>query len=998
MVRHFQRPVRWDGVAFTVFDKANTPALPVDTITALSLDSRGRMWVGTSHGVVVRDGAIWSAVPLPGAHNNDWNHAVVSLIVRADGEVLAAAWDGSVYATRDGVFEALPAPPGEMGKRYAGGVDEAGNWWVAQHRFIGKWDGTRWVETVAVPPGLAAESAGCGAARDGGLWILTGHELRRMRKGVEVSRTALPDFKSPASGLHEDSRGQVWISSASGLWRVRPADGSVRHWTSQNGLTVDPVYFTFEDREHNVWAGTSRGGLMRFKQRVFRSFLDVAGRREPVRFVVAAHPDGGVLMAQYGRPLMRADAAGVTPFPLPPPLAGMASVIRSLLVEKTGRLWIGTLGNGVWMIHGQATRHLSPQEAGTDVSTLFADSRGRIWMAGGTAVAVFENDAVRGFGAAQGLPAGSVTAFAEDKSGTVWAAYEHGLFRLEGGRFAEVKDDGGAPLSAAGMLGDADGGVWIGGFHHGLRLWKDGRLLHRQLPPELSLRGVWSFTDDGAGFLWMATPRGVLRAPLAELRAWMAHGSPGPAFQLFGMDDGLPGLEFASTFQQAAARDSQGRLWFPLSKGVAMTDPAALTLNTLPPPVQIQSVIHFGASGEGYGGSRGHAASAEVQTVLHPPFADNVAFPPGSRRLEIGYAALSFAAQEMVRYQISLTPGGRSAAWQDAAAQRTATYYDLPPGGYTFRVRAANNDGVWNETGAALAFTVQPFFWQTTGFRVAGGLLLICFGGGFTWWLLRFRHARMAEKLELQQQRNEVAHLSRVTTLGEISGSLAHELNQPLGAILANTEAAELHLQNESPDLDEVRSILADIRKDDMRAGDIIHGMRAFLRRRELEMQPLPVDQLITETVKMIGSDAASRNTTIGIHLEPGLPRITGEHIHLQQVLLNLMVNGMDAMSLIPLADRHLTIRAARRDDDTIEIIVSDAGSGIPAGDLSDIFKPFHTSKRGGLGLGLAICRSIIEAHGGSISLSNNPERGATVQFSLRVAGRGGEGRVISDQ
>ena len=246
--------------------------------------------------------------------------------------------------------------------------------------------------------------------------------------------------------------------------------------------------------------------------------------------------------------------------------------------------------------------------------------------------------------------------------------------------------------------------------------------------------------------------------------------------------------------------------------------------------------------------------------------------------------------------------------------------------------------------------------------------------------------ARKLAEEEANQHRNEVAHLARVTTLGEISGSLAHELNQPLGAILANAEAAELHLQRQTPKLDEVRAILKDIRADDLRASEIIHGMRAFLQRRELEMQPLELGQIADEAVKLIRADAAARQTTVGIDIQPDLPRVTGDSIHLRQVLLNLLVNGMDAMSTCPVADRRITIRAMRLDPQNVEIAVRDAGVGISPRDRGRVFEPFHTTKRGGLGLGLAICRSIVEAHGGSISVANNSDRGATAKFTLRVA------------
>ena len=241
---------------------------------------------------------------------------------------------------------------------------------------------------------------------------------------------------------------------------------------------------------------------------------------------------------------------------------------------------------------------------------------------------------------------------------------------------------------------------------------------------------------------------------------------------------------------------------------------------------------------------------------------------------------------------------------------------------------------------------------------------------------------RLAE-LEVARQRSEVAHLSRVTTLGEISGSLAHELNQPLGAILANADAAELHLQNATPNLPELRSILADIRRDGLRAGEIIHGMRAFLRRRELEMQPLELARVADEAVKLVSADAVTRHVTIGLEIPPALPHIMGDRIHLQQVLVNLLVNGMDAMSTFPVPLRRILIRATQPNPATVEIAVSDAGVGIPPGNVSRVFDPFHTTKSGGLGLGLSICRSIIEAHGGTISVENNLDQGATARVTL---------------
>jgi len=240
---------------------------------------------------------------------------------------------------------------------------------------------------------------------------------------------------------------------------------------------------------------------------------------------------------------------------------------------------------------------------------------------------------------------------------------------------------------------------------------------------------------------------------------------------------------------------------------------------------------------------------------------------------------------------------------------------------------------------------------------------------------------------ELQLSALQTAHLSRVTTLGELSGSLAHELNQPLSAILANAEAAARDLGRETPDLGELRAILADIRTDSVRAADIVKGVREFLRRQEFERQPRDLAELAADAVWLIRADAASRSVTIAVEIPSGLPPVAVDRVQLQQVLLNLLVNGMDAVSSCSPADRRITIRAARADPQTMQIAVIDGGVGIPPADLARVFDSFHTTKPNGLGLGLSICRSIVEAHSGSIELKNNPDRGVTAYVSLPVYG-----------
>ena len=244
---------------------------------------------------------------------------------------------------------------------------------------------------------------------------------------------------------------------------------------------------------------------------------------------------------------------------------------------------------------------------------------------------------------------------------------------------------------------------------------------------------------------------------------------------------------------------------------------------------------------------------------------------------------------------------------------------------------------------------------------------------------------RKQAEAESLLQRAELAHVTRVATMSQLASSLAHELNQPLGAILRNAEAAELFLQDPSPDLEELRTILADIRKDDRRAGEVIQRMRVMMKRRDVERRQLDLHLLAGEVVTLVRPDAEMRKVRLVVDASSALPSIQGDRAQLQQVLLNLILNAMEAIKESPAEKRLVTVRA-RVAGAMVEVLVSDTGHGIEEGQMARIFEPFFTSKLDGLGMGLAISRNIIEAHGGRLWAENNSAGGATFHFTLPIA------------
>lgn len=238
-------------------------------------------------------------------------------------------------------------------------------------------------------------------------------------------------------------------------------------------------------------------------------------------------------------------------------------------------------------------------------------------------------------------------------------------------------------------------------------------------------------------------------------------------------------------------------------------------------------------------------------------------------------------------------------------------------------------------------------------------------------------------KAEADRLRSELSHSGRVNMLGRLASALAHELCQPLATILRNVEAAGILLVRPEPDLQQVRAILSDIHRDDQRASDIIERLRSLLKRRELQFHPLSLESLLTDANLLVRADAAAKNVALECLTQGPLPMVAGDRVHLSQVLINLVQNGIDASCEVERAPKRVTVTARTLDTSTVEIAVADSGTGLGAEARSRLFEPFFTTKPGGLGMGLSVSRTIVEAHGGSLRAENQMQGGAVFRIHL---------------
>jgi PAS domain S-box-containing protein len=760
----FNGLVRFDGVKFTVFDPSNTPELPSPGILNLHLDASQRLWVSTLRGLVVSEPGRWTVF----RREPGWTGNYVRTFSENAGVVCATSFNGKVFRQQAGRFEELLEPPGRKDTAYFGHVDRTGRIWIAQNGFYGHWAGSQWRGSDLaglVTDGLVSLSG----LRDGRQLIVKSRELLRLEDERIVSRQPLPQTIPDVWRVEEDRQGTLWLSSH-GLFRIRPS-GDLRHYSSTNGLTYDSVRFTFEDREENLWVGTSGGGLMRFKPRTFLTYGAESGLSERnVKAIVETGP-GTLLIGTHTGVLHAWEEGRISALDARrQPVNGN---IQCLLVDRDRNLWVGLYAGeqapGLNLVTTTERREIPAADTGGgNIRALYQDSRGRIWIGGSRGVSVFADGQFKVHVAPQGIFLGRIGCFAEDpRQGAIWAAGSEGLYQFADGQWREIRDAMGGPLKDVLCLRvEANGALWIGRAGVGLLRLKDGQWSALNEGRGLPTRNISCILEDDLGYWWFGSNRGVLRVLREDLDS-VADGSLARLpCRTFNRSDGLVSVECPMGLQSTGLKDSQGRLWFATLKGVAMVDPRNLKSNPHAPPVRLETLSYLER-----GGKRVDHPSAPMmpaQDQLCSGSGPLLTLPAGSSQLEARFAVLSFAAPEKVSLRYRWLHDGKPFLAGEGT-DRTVVSQWLPPGDYQLRVAAANNDGVWNEAGATVAFVVQPFYWQTLWFRI---LAVLGFGGGIAFAVARLQRTRMRQSQERLKQQQALAE-ERERAAGALRSSVS---------------------------------------------------------------------------------------------------------------------------------------------------------------------------------------------------------------------------------
>lgn len=919
--------VRFDGIRFTVFDKRNTPEITENNCQALFEDHEGTLWVATEGGGIVslKSGHLKTYTTVDGlAHN------IVETFYEDHAGNLWIGTLGGLSRFKDGRFVNFTAKNG-LPRDTVLSICESrdGSIWVGtEDGGLSRLKDSE-VTTYTVKDGLADNlvRALC-EDREGNLWIGTRKGLSCLRDGRFATFNANKDELPNDSILtiYEDREGVLWIGTLEGL--VRRQAGLFTSYTSKDGLTEDGVASIHQDREGNLWVGTLEGGLNRLKEGRFTVYTKKEGLPDDIVRPVFQDSRGTIWI---GTPsgLSQWREGKLTTYTKKDGLPD--DNIVALQEDGAGNVWIGTSAGLSRLSNGKFSSYTTRDGLSDNTILSICNSRdSSLWVGTASGLSQIRDGKISTFSTRDGLTNDSIWALFEDSEGTLFIGTDGGgLNRYKGGRFtALTTKDGLANDIVLSIHGEAEahgeaGSLWIG-TSGGLSRLKDGALSSYKTKDGLFDDVVFQILEDDSGNLWMSSNKGIFRVNKQELEDFSGGKTSAISSVSYGTADGMKSRECNGGFQPAGWRTRDGRLWFPTIKGVAIVDPGNIKLNQLPPPTVIESVF-----------------------IDHKPIdlLQNVRLDPGKSKFEFHFTGLSFVAPEKVRFKYKLE--GFDKDWTEGGNQREAAYTNIPPGDYTFLVRACNNDGIWNETGASFSFYLKPHFFQTYWFYAACIVMIGLVGVGI--YRLRVKHIE-AQFSAVLAERNRMAR--------EIHDTLA----QGFAGISLQLEAVDETL-SESPSV---------ARKHLNRARSLVRSSLAEARRSVWELR--------SPALESTDLPSALSNIALQLAANPLRPsvNVTGDRRRLPSTVEeNLLRIGREALTnavkhaQAQTIDVDLNFEAHR-----VLLSVRDDGCG---------FDPDHQHSLGNSGFGLISMRERAEAIGAKLNVDSKPGNGTLVTVEASV-------------
>lgn len=741
---------RFDGLRFVVFQPDNAPELAEAFVTALCTATDGSLWVATEqYGI------------------GQWKEGVFKRYGPADGllaegaRTLFSSIDGSVWIGttnglsrfQDGKIVTYGSKEGLRHIIKSISPDKSGDLWLATSAGVSRMhEGDGVVKARVIGSTAQSTVRVVHSDRAGFLWVGSTDGLLRMRGPASVSFSESDGLAdNSVTAIHEDRHGTLWIGTFGGLSRM--ISGKIVS-EAKEGMSFDTVNTIFEDREGNIWIG-AKDGLMRLNQKRFLAYTQQHGLSHNNVMSVLEDQEGAMWVGTWGGGLNRMTSNVWTNIGLTEGLT--SDLILALHEDAKGDVWIGTdFDHGLFRWSNGAYSRYGKEHGleGTAIRAIAQDWQNQLWVGTGAGLARFDpaHEKFTMLTPKEGL-VGLPVRVIHRHGNDLWIGTAEGLSRYSAGKFVNfTARDGLAGNKIYSIYSDRQGTLWIGTGGSGLSRFLNGEFHAFSTKDGLLHDEIYEILED-QDHLWMSSPRGIFRVSKKNLNDFAARLVPRITCISYGKENGLISIACNGVAKPAAWKSKEGKLWFATTKGLVVTDPAVNPEeNPIPPPVIIEEI------------------SVDKNPVRWAGNRELGRLAPGRGELEFRYTALSFRKSEKNRFKYKLD--GVDSDWVDAGEQRVARYNNILPGSYTFRVKGCNDEGVWNEAGAAVGFSLEPHFWQTWWF----GCLVALISIGSLAGTVRF--------ISLRKLHRELERLEQQHALEKERARIAKDIHDDVGASL----------------------------------------------------------------------------------------------------------------------------------------------------------------------------------------------------------------------
>ncbi|HEX4772494.1 MAG TPA: two-component regulator propeller domain-containing protein [Bryobacteraceae bacterium] len=997
---------RFDGTTFTRFDKQNTRALRTNVITALLVDRRGVLWIGTAgKGVVwLVDGEFRRAPAVSGGGED----SVTSFFEDRHGRMFVGTDGHGLIRFDHGNAERLTRADGLPNDTiFSVSGDGEDTVWIATQSGISQIAGKRRIRIATDAKTSLSDARSIFCDRTGALWIGTRRAgLYRLDKSG-LQRFGLQNGLSSDSigSVYEDSSGTVWVGTLdNGINRF--ANGRFTSLTAQNGFPGGGVWAVFEDRAGSIWLGGTETGLSCLRQGVMTPFGKQEGlssdtvlglyRDRQNRLWIGS--DQGLNVLFQGQFKHYTTSNGLPD-----------NLVFATTQDDHGVIWTGTRHGLAWM-RADAMRgdtfvaYHAPQatKLAGSILSVQASRHGGIWAAGRGVLSYITEHSIRTYTQADGLPDKVILCLYEDDTGTLWAGTDGGgLLRFANGQFTSYSShDGLSSDTICSITGEPDGTLWLGTRGGGLVRFAKGKFVAITRETGLSDDDVFSVLDDTLGRLWFSSNKGIFSARTSDLQAFAAGRRNTISSDLFDTSNGMRTRECNGGFQGTALRGADGTLWFPTMKGLVNVHPAKVSSPQAPPAVVIEKVL------------------ADDKPVANQ---DPLTVPAGAKQLELRFSSPYLAGPDFVRYKYILE--GFDKNWGGTESRRSANYTNLSPGAYRFRILACVGDAC-TPTPTEVNLKILASWYETRTFHILVALLFAgCLHGVNK---LHVRHLKAKERklqgliddrtrelresheqlesrveertaeLSVANERLETEVLVRRTAEEKAAAAsqaksqfltnMSHELRTPMNGVIGMANLAlELSGNDQQREYLELLSQSADHLLCVL--NDILDFSKIESGKLLLEDLEFDLVELLEKLVRTMLPLATRKGVILVAGLAPNLPRcVVADPTRLRQVLLNLLGNAIKFTE-----QGTIELKVKRIAEDQLHFSVSDTGIGIPKHKQASIFQSFVQAdggtarKFGGTGLGLAISDRLVRLMGGVIEVQSEEGIGTTFCFAARM-------------